>query len=75
MTLPEAILERLSQLSQEDQKRVLEFVERLPVEAKTGHKIKNPWGLFSDRGIRLSAEEIDEARREMWSNFPRELPE
>ena len=28
------------------------------------------YGLWSDVGI--SAEEIDEARREMWGNFPRE---
>lgn len=28
------------------------------------------YGLWSD--IRISAEEIDEARRELWANFPRE---
>lgn len=29
-------------------------------------------GLWADLGVSLSAEEIDEARREMWKNFPRE---
>lgn len=29
-------------------------------------------GLWADLDIDISAEEIDEARREMWSGFPRE---
>lgn len=30
------------------------------------------WGLWADLGPAPSAEEIDEARREVWGNFPRE---
>ena len=30
------------------------------------------YGIFADLGDAPSAEEIDEARREMWGNFPRE---
>jgi hypothetical protein len=29
-------------------------------------------GIFADLSVSLSAEEIDEARREAWSGFPRE---
>lgn len=29
-------------------------------------------GLWADLGVAPSAEEIDEARHEMWGNFPRE---
>jgi hypothetical protein len=32
----------------------------------------NPIGLCADLGEHIIAEEIDEARREMWSNFPRD---
>ena len=30
------------------------------------------WGALADLGPAPSAEDIDEARREMWGNFPRE---
>ena len=34
--------------------------------------LKSLYGLWQDFGIDLSAEEIDEARREMWGTFPRD---
>lgn len=33
---------------------------------------KSLWGLCTDLGQAPSADEIDEARREEWANFPRE---
>ena len=33
---------------------------------------KSLWGLCADLGNAPSADEIDEARREEWANFPRE---
>lgn len=33
---------------------------------------KSLWGLCADLGQAPSADEIDEARREEWANFPRE---
>ena len=33
---------------------------------------KSLWGALKDLGPAPSAEEIDEARREEWKNFPRE---
>jgi hypothetical protein len=30
------------------------------------------WGLWADLNISISSEDIDEARREMWGNFPRD---
>jgi hypothetical protein len=39
----------------------------------TPHKPKRSLlGLWADLGPAPSAEDIDEARREMWGNFPRE---
>lgn len=31
------------------------------------------YGLWKDLEVRVSAEDIDEARQEMWGNFPREV--
>lgn len=75
MTVPEALLERFNRLSPEDQRKVLEFAESLAVQGNPDKRRINPWGLFRDRGIRLAGEEIDEARRQAWSKFPRELPD
>jgi hypothetical protein len=41
--------------------------------AEEGEKpLRSLYGLWKDFGISISAEEIDEARREMWRNLPRE---
>lgn len=31
-------------------------------------------GRFAEPGKEITAEEIDEAQREMWANFPRDFP-
>lgn len=69
MTLQETVAERVRALSEEDQRRVLEFIQSLG--APTGRK--DPRGLFAHRGVHITAEVIDEARREAWGNFPRDV--
>jgi hypothetical protein len=34
--------------------------------------MKSLYGLWADLKVDISAEDIDQIRREMWSNFPRE---
>lgn len=34
--------------------------------------IKSAYGLWADLNVNISEEDIAEARREMWGNFPRE---
>jgi hypothetical protein len=75
MTVPEALLERLNRLSPDDQRKVLDFAESLPIQTNPETRRINPWGLFRDRGIHLTAEQIDDARREVWSTFPRDFPD
>jgi hypothetical protein len=36
------------------------------------YRSRSAKGLWSDLAVSLSAAEIDEARREMWKNFPRD---
>lgn len=37
--------------------------------------VKSIFGLWGDRHIGITNEEITEARREMWGSFPREFPQ
>ena len=68
---PESVFENLRKLSPENQQKVADYIASL--QGGQSVKMINPWGLFSDRGVHITAEEIDDARRDMWSNFPREF--
>ncbi len=70
----ESVLEMLRKLSPRDRLRVIaralpEVEQELP---ESRQKLKSLKGLWADMGPAPSAEEIDEARREMWANFPRD---
>jgi hypothetical protein len=75
MSITEAVIEKLRTLSAEDQEKVLKFVEALQPTRKTAMGRRDPEGMFADRGIHLTAEDLEEARRAMWANFPRDFPE
>ena len=68
------VLEMLRQLPPRERIRVI--ARALP-EAERGlpaqpRPLKSLRGLWKDLHFDISAEEIDEARREAWANFPRE---
>ncbi len=74
------ILAMIRQLSPRDRlhliARVLpeldrEWPLRMSSAKKSGSK-KSIYGLWGNLGIDLSAEDIDQARQEMWGSFPRE---
>ena len=69
------VLGLAQQLSPRDQARLV--VRLAPaIERVLDQPLSKPrpdfWGLLSDLGPAPSADEIDEARREAWANFPRE---
>ncbi len=72
MSLEQAILKELQALPPEKQREIYDHARRLRAEATKKPPFKSIEGLWADLGISLSAEEIDENRREMWKNFPRE---
>lgn len=51
---------------------ILETLEdSLPPEEQS-EPLPSLYGLWADLNVNVSAEDIDQARREMWGNFPRE---
>ncbi len=72
MTVVESIIERVGNLSVERQRELLDFAEYLEYkETSNGRKPrKSLRGMW--KGVDISAEDIDEARREVWGNFQRE---
>lgn len=72
MTIIESIVEQTKTLPLERQREVLDFAEYLLHKEKSNgkHPRRSLEGMW--KGVDISAEDIDEARREMWGNFPRE---
>jgi hypothetical protein len=50
---------------------VLHFLDSLGEKSRQATQRRRLRGLCADLNVKLSAEQIDEARREMWADFPR----
>lgn len=73
MTIAEQVLEKLRKLPPEKQKEVLRFVDHLQEKAADESPARDLHGLWRNSGFDITEEDIAEARREMWGNFPRDL--
>jgi hypothetical protein len=73
MTIAEQVFEKLRDLPPEKQKEVLEFVEALKKQNGSPKPLPNIRGLWKDHYTDITEEDIAEARREMWGNFPRDI--
>jgi EAL domain-containing protein (putative c-di-GMP-specific phosphodiesterase class I) len=73
MTLEQQVLEKLRDLPPDKQKEVLEFVDFLNEKNGPKKPIRSLRGLWAGLNIQITEEDIAEARREMWSNFPRDM--
>ena len=65
------LLQKFRRLPLNKQEEIFHLIEETE-EHEPKQPRRNPIGLCADLGISISAEEIDEARREMWGNFPRD---
>jgi hypothetical protein len=72
MSFEQAILDAVRSLPFEKQQEILSHANRLRLEAAPKKTFRSIKGILAGRGISVSAEDINEARREMWKNFPRE---
>jgi hypothetical protein len=72
MSIVEQIAETVRLLPPERQQEVLDFVEFLARRCVAGTPRHSSEGLWADLDIHITDEDIDEVRREMWQNLPRE---
>ena len=66
------MLQKLRGLPPQKQEEVLALVSRLQEKSGNGPR-RSLLGLWSDPGVKLSEEDIAQARREMWGSFPRDV--
>ena len=72
MTLEQSILDAVRALSSEQQEELLKFAGALRAREDNRAPRENGYGMLAHLGFRVSPEEIDEARREIWGDFPRD---
>ena len=72
MSIEELVVEKLRDLPLDRKKEVLAFVESLREKKGANQPLKSLYGLWADLGVEISEKDIADARREMWSTFPRE---
>ena len=73
LQMEKELLTKWHALPKEKQQTALDFVQFL--DAKTSpvvQPLESALGLCADLKLTIEANEIDEARREVWSQFPRE---
>ena len=73
MTIEEHVIEKLRDLPVDKQKEVLDFVNFLREKNGSQKPRRSLRGLWEDLNVRITEEDITQARREMWGNFPRDI--
>jgi Protein of unknown function (DUF2281) len=73
MTLEQQVLEKLRGLPPDKQKEVLDFVASLNEKNGPEKPLRSLRGLWAGLNIQITEDDIAEARREMWGNFPRDM--
>jgi len=74
MTMEQMVMERFRALPPDRQLEVSDFVEFLQQKSAQGKPLNDPEGLWKGSCSDITLDEMTEARREMWGNFPREVP-
>lgn len=72
MTIETDVIEKLKSLPPDKQQQVLDFVEFLQQKSTPKRPRRSLKGLWADLDIDITEADIEEVRREMWGNFPRE---
>jgi hypothetical protein len=73
VTIEQLLVEKLRGLSPEKKREVLNFAQSLAQDEGRTKPLTSVEGLWADLNIQITEEDIAEARREMWGNFPRDL--
>jgi hypothetical protein len=73
MTIEKQLLEKIHSLTPEKQRELLDFAQSLTENESSKKPLRSLEGLWADLNIQITEEDIGEARREMWGNFPRDI--
>jgi len=73
MTFEQRVLKKLRDLPADKKKKVLDFVNLLSKKNGTKKPRRSLRGLWKDLNFQITDEDIAQARREMWGNFPRDI--
>ena len=73
MTIEQQLLGKIRGLTPEKQREVLEFAQSLSENETATKPLRSLEGLWTDLNIQITEDDIAEARREMWGNFPRDI--
>ena len=71
--LEKKVIEKLRDLPEEKQQEVIDFAEFLGARAAVNGPRRSLMGAYEHLGVHVTEEDIAEARREMWGNFPRDI--
>ena len=69
--IQQSVVEILEVLPPDKQQELLHFAESLQAQNIAKKPRKSLKGIWSDLEINLTEEDLTEARREMWGNFPK----
>jgi Protein of unknown function (DUF2281) len=72
MNLEQAVLDKLRELPPDKQQEVLDFAEFLQQKSLPKKPLKSVKGMWANLDMEITEEDIAQARKEMWGNFPRE---
>ncbi|MDB9514705.1 DUF2281 domain-containing protein [Kamptonema animale CS-326] len=72
MNLEQAVLDKLRALPPDKQQEILDFAEFLQQKSLPKKTLKSVKGMWANLDMEITEEDIAQARKEMWGNFPRE---
>ncbi|MBA4122965.1 MAG: DUF2281 domain-containing protein [Acidobacteria bacterium] len=72
MTSEEVLLEKIKVLPPDLKQEAIHFVEFLQTKIQKKTPRVSLEGIWADLDVNITEEDITEARKEMWGNFPRE---
>jgi hypothetical protein len=73
MTIQQEIVAKLRGLPAEKQKEVLQFVDSLRNENGSQKPRRSLLGLWAELDVEVTDEDIVQARKELWGEFPRDI--
>jgi hypothetical protein len=65
-----ALLRQWRALPSDKQQEALDFVEFLRQKSSAKRPLRSALGLCADLNVKITPEDIAQARKEMWGNFP-----